>query len=155
VQMVADISVSTPSIAAMQLNAPWQKILQFISSQEIAIIGRYQNELARQHDLLAHYIGILANFRYILKNILTQLDNHGQKMHASFIQALAATNQKIDYLQNIILARDPAQPLKLGYCLALLNGKIIKKTAQVLIGDQIEVKLSDGKLMSEVKKIQK
>lgn len=155
VQMAADVSVSTPSIAAMQLNASWQKILQFIAQQEIGIIGRYRNELAQKRTALARHTGILANFRYILKNILTGLDDKAKTMLAVLEQALEAASKQIDYLQNLMASHDPERPLKLGYCIATINGKVIKKTVQVSVGDQVDMKIADGKLTSEIKKIQK
>jgi len=154
VQLAADVSVSTPSIAAMQLNASWQKIIQFIGQQEILIIGGYKNELAQTRAKLARHTAILANFHYLLKNITKALDSKMQKMIFFLAAALAAASQKIDYLQNLIASHDPQRPLKLGYCLASVRGKIIKKSAQVAVGDEIILKLSDGKLLSEVKKIE-
>jgi len=68
----------------MQLNASWQKILQFIAQQEIGIIGRYRNELAQKRTALARHTGILANFRYILKNILTGLDDKAKQCWPSW-----------------------------------------------------------------------
>jgi len=198
VQMAADVSVSTPSIAAMQLNASWQKIIQFIGQQEISIIGGYKNELAQTRSKLARHTAILANFRYVLKNIsetldskmrnliigrykneLTQtrskliqrasilanfryilqnitesLDLKMQKMTFSLGSGIAAAGQRLDYLQNLIASHNPERPLKLGYCFASIRGKIIKKTAQAAIGDEITIKLADGKLLSEIRKIE-
>lgn len=154
VQMAADVSVSTPSIAAMQLNASWQKILQFIGQQEISIIGRYKNELAQKNAELSGYAGILANFRYILKNIVAGLDDRAEKMLSLLTQALEAAGKQIDYLQSLIASHDPERPLKLGYCIATVNGKVIKKTSQVSVGDELILKISDGSLVSEIKKIE-
>lgn len=153
VQMAADISVSTPSIAAMQLNANWQKILQFIGQQEISIIGRYKNELAQTRTSLAGYAGLLGNFRFILKDILSKLNDRGQKMLTVIAQALEAACKRADYLQNLITSHNPERPLKLGYSIATINGKVIKKTSQVKAGCLLDIRLSDGKLTSEVKKI--
>ena len=154
VQMAADVSVSTPSIAAMQLNASWQKILQFIGQQEISIIGRYKNELAQKNAELSGYAGILANFRYILKNIVAGLDDRAEKMLSLLTHALEAAGKQIDYLQSLIASHDPERPLKLGYCIATVNGKVIKKTSQVSVGDELILKISDGSLVSEIKKIE-
>ena len=198
VQLAADVSVSTPSIAAMQLNASWQKIIQFIGQQEIAIIGGYKNELAQTRAKLARHTAILSNFRYILKNISESLDSKMrnliigryknelaqaraelagrtailanfryilqniveslglkmQKMTFSMKSGIAAADQRIEYLRMLIASHDPERPLKLGYCLASVRGKIIKKIAQAAIGDEITVKISDGRLLSDVKKIE-
>lgn len=153
VQMAADVSVSTPSIAAMQLNASWQKILQFIDQQQISIIGRYKSELSQKRAALAGYAGILGNFRFILKDILSRLDDRGQKMRASISQALETAKERTDYLQNLIASHNPERPLKLGYSIATVNGRVVKKISQVKEGVLLDIKLSDGKLASEVKKI--
>lgn len=154
VQMAADVSVSTPSIAAMQLNASWQKILQFIGQQEISIIGRYKNELAQKNAELSGYAGILANFRYILKNIVAGLDDRAEKMLSLLAQALEVAGKQIDYLQNLIASHNPERPLKLGYCIATINGKVIKKTSQATVGDELTLKISDGSLVSQIKKVE-
>lgn len=153
VQMAADVSVSTPSIAAMQLNASWQKIVQFISQQEIAILGGYKNELAQSRSRLAQYAGILANFKYILENITGTLDAKMQKMLLSLRSGITSTAKQIGYLEKMVLSHDPKRPLALGYCIATAKGKVIKRTSQVAIGDKIELRMGDGELLSEIKKI--
>jgi exodeoxyribonuclease VII large subunit len=155
VQMAADVSVSTPSIAATQLNASWQKILQFIAQQEISIIGRYANELARRRAQLAGYAGILSNFRHILRNLIAALDEKARKMTMELGQALDAAGKQIVYFQNLMASHDPERPLKLGYSIAILNGKVLRKIAQAAAGDKVDIKVSDGKILSEVKEITK
>jgi exodeoxyribonuclease VII large subunit len=154
VQMAADVSVSTPSIAAMQLNASWQKIIQYVGQQEISIIGRYKNELAQTRGRLAQYAGILSNFKYIIQNITESLVTKMQKMVFSLKSGIDGTQRRIEYLQSLISSHDPERPLKLGYCLASIKGKLIKNTAQAAVGDEIAVRLADGRLLSEVKKIE-
>jgi exodeoxyribonuclease VII large subunit len=46
----------------------------------------------------------------------------------------------------------PENILKRGYSITYLNGKVLKDSKDVTIGDKLEIKLYKGKILSEVQK---
>ena len=48
---------------------------------------------------------------------------------------------------------NPERQLKLGYSIAKINGKIIKSIKEIKIGQDLEIKVSDGVISSEIKNI--
>ena len=56
-------------------------------------------------------------------------------------------------LEKIVNHNNPERQLNLGYAIASVRGKIIKRTEDVLIGEMIELKLKNGLIDSEIKNI--
>ena len=152
-QMAADISVSTPSIAAMHLNSSWQKLVQYIDQQEISIMAGYKNALNQISAKLYQHRGILANFKYILQNIFRKLDATMADLISKTKNSIAAAQKQIVYLEKIIELRNPERQLKLGYSIAKINGKILKSANSAEIGADLDIILADGKINSQITKI--
>lgn len=148
--MAADIMVSTPTAAANLLTQPWQEIFYALDKYQANIASSYKNQIFLAKTRLRQYVGILANFKYILQNISRKLDAAMTKATGTLKNALAQAHQQIDFLKKIIGARDPQNQLKLGYAIARINGKIIKRTAQVSTGQIMEVEVSDGNIKSKI-----
>jgi exodeoxyribonuclease VII large subunit len=56
-------------------------------------------------------------------------------------------------VEKIITMNNPERQLKLGYSIAKINGKIIKSIKEIKIGQDLEIKVSDGVISSEIKNI--
>ena len=61
----------------------------------------------------------------------------------------------LDYAQSTINSNNPERQLMLGYSIARIGGKIIKKTAQAGIGEQLDISVSDGMIISKVESLDK
>ncbi len=153
VQMAADVPVSTPSIAAMHLNASWQKVLQLLEQQEVVVIGGYANAMAQARARLKQHAGVLANFKYILQNINSSLDAWQTTMVAALKSGIIDSGRRLDYFAGIISSHDPERQLKLGYSIAKIDGKIIKSTRGAKKGDGLSVTLADGIIDSRVTEV--
>ena len=53
----------------------------------------------------------------------------------------------------MVIFNNPERNLKLGYSIATSNGRIIRKTSDVKVGEDVDIKVSDGIIISEVKEL--
>ena len=60
----------------------------------------------------------------------------------------------VEYLEKNIRLVNPENNLKLGYSISYVNGKVIRSAQDVNVGDTAEIRLSDGKLTSDIKKVE-
>ncbi len=151
--MAADAAVSTPTAAANLLTQSWQEIPRALDRYGTISLQGYKNALARKNLQLKEYAAILAHFKFILEKINRQLQDAAQSSMAKIKTALIAATQKIAHFQELIAARDPARQLRLGYCIAKINGAIVKRAGAAKAGDDMDIILSDGIINSQVKKI--
>ena len=70
-----------------------------------------------------------------------------------FRTLLSGTNQQLEHAEQIISSNNPERQLSLGYSIARYKGKIIRKVKDVTIGENIDLNVTDGIIVSEVKNI--
>jgi len=129
--LVADFSESTPTACANLLNESWEQLLLSLERYERNIVARYE-----------------AIFdRYLM------MENKLKIFFERFKALLGAVGQILERVEKVIFLNNPERQLRLGYSIASINGKIIRQTKDVDIGNMIDIKVSDGKITSEVKKV--
>lgn len=108
---------------------------------------------AQRHRLTRHVEKLLLLTLKRFKHDALMLDYarlHTVKAAKSYLK----TQQlKLDHLTQTTKLHDPANLLKRGYSITLHNGKAVKSTVQVKIGDQIITKLSEGEITSHINSI--
>ena len=77
------------------------------------------------------------------------------KSLSGFRFLLSTVNQKLIQAEKIISLNSPERQLRLGYSIARCNGKIVRRTGDTKVGEDMEVKVIDGIITSEVKNIKK
>jgi len=177
VSLAADLEVSTPSIAATTISESWKEAILFLEKYEDQIVNRYKSNLENVYDLIDQitekireysdsiiekYKGIeeklkisLQNFRNNLLNTKNNLNTFWQNSLVGFRGLLSKINQHLENAENIISANNPERQLKKGYSIARFNGKIIKSIKDVILGKNIDLLVADGKIISQVKNINK
>lgn len=63
---------------------------------------------------------------------------------------LSRSLSKIELLESKVNGFDPARILKMGYSLALVDGKALRSAKQVKSGQEIDIKLADGTVKTKV-----
>jgi len=134
VAMAADVSVSTPTVAANILNQSW--------SQAALSLERYQRNI-KDH------------FQNILLNVRMALDSALAKTFSGFNALLLRFKKQLEYIEKAISANNPERRLALGYSIAKCGDKIIRRTADVRLEDDIDLRVMDGTIISKIKKINK
>lgn len=130
--LAADKSVSTPTAVANFINEPWMGAIFFLKEHERYIVGSYERVLAEADEAIRQTIkASLLGFKYLLTR----------------------ARQKIEQAERIINFNNPERQLKLGYSIAACRGKIIRTVENVKIGEQIDIKVIDGIIISKVNRI--
>ncbi|MBI3458911.1 exodeoxyribonuclease VII large subunit, partial [Candidatus Azambacteria bacterium] len=173
--LVADRTVSTPTAVTVLLNKSWDNFSNNLSIFERDLIYRYQKLLSElkydieelSNKLKKYSIIIFEKFeelKYSLKKALINI-NHSmkdQKSHLEmfensllsiFKKALNQTKVNLNNITERLIVVDPMRQLKLGYSLVSISGQIIRSIQQVEIGDDLDIQVGDGKIISVVKSV--
>ncbi len=177
VSLAADLAVSTPTASANLINRPWEKVVLFIEKKERKVISIYQEKINNLNTFMFQSIRSLdnycdfifknhkeienrlklsfRNFQNILLNVKIKIEDFTVKSFSGLKLLISQGKKQIDYAGKVINLNDPKRQLKLGYSIARIDGKIIKKTEDVNLGKEINLKISNGNIISEIKNIKK
>ena len=132
ITLAADLAVSTPSIAATTLTEPWRRVDLLV---ETALKVSFQK---------------LDN---IIQNGKISLENSWKDLIFGFDSLLSKINLQLDNSGKMIYSNNPERQLKLGYSIARCGGKIVRSVKNVKLGDNLDISVVDGNIISEVKKV--
>ncbi len=151
VSLVADRETSTPSIAALVVNASWDRLLTGLP--------------ILQRDLLAEFEGLLAGLRSFLtlsaekmvgrlNGIVTRYRVIAQTIRDKFTAALAETTERVAALEKSLTMANPERNLRLGYSLVFdAAGHIVREAGILKKGDILRTRFHRGDIESRVEKI--
>lgn len=172
-ELAADVRASTPSNAAELLVQSREKMLLEVESKRKNLVLALTERMARQKaavkeavDLLRRQVSDTHNAVQSrvasllgMKQRLLQKAADGRDRIASFRKIIRyavenrsqAVRQKLVQLQRMLNSLSPQQTLRRGYSVTRgANGKILKNTAKVVIGDRITTQLADGAIGSTI-----
>ena len=148
---VADLRAPTPSAAAELVAIDLTKLkvdLQYNATRLLRLVDNYY--LSNFNDLKTLYTQV--NNQYdlwfqqnesIYKTLTSNLINKLDKILIDKIHSFDLLSNKLEVL-------NPIRLLKLGYSQTIFNDKVVTSIEQVSIGDNISVKLVDGKLNCKI-----
>lgn len=154
--LAADKMVSTPTAAANLLNQSWQEAELELKSAEREIFNCFSSSLRsleyktdslflKIRDKLEKVISLFKMIEFRIKNVIPRmLENKIERM-----------KDKLENIEKIINQNDPERNLKLGYCIAASKGGVVKNIDDVKVDDAIDLKVFNGIINTQVKKIQK
>lgn len=170
--LAADLMVSTPTAAALEIRRPWDEAIHGVESGERYIFNAFQNILAENKNILRESEQVLAGrlfdiferfrrAREKLKNNLVKikmtidyeknyLSNTSKKLVSSYIRLFSEFKNLLKSLAEKIVLHNPERQLRLGYSLVSFNNKIVRSVKDIEIGDEMDIKLSDGELKSKI-----
>ena len=134
VALAADLAVSTPSIAATTLTEPWQQIDALVQTALKVSLQRLDN---------------------IIQNVKINLENSWQQSVSGFKSLLSSISQQLEHSNKIIYANNPERQLKLGYSIARCQGRIVRSVKNVKLKDNLDIRVVDGNIISEIKEIRR
>ena len=178
IALAADVMVSTPTAVANLLNESWDKAVLFLERRERYIIDAYGETITSASSILEQSLQIIYEIKNLIFEKYRKIDTNTRIAFQNFVYSLqkteislkntwsksivlkfesfvSATNQKIDNIAKIVFFNNPERQLKLGYSIVRFNNKIIKDVESASIGDDLDVYLANGVIISEVKKIKK
>ncbi|MBC7260869.1 MAG: exodeoxyribonuclease VII large subunit, partial [Chloroflexi bacterium] len=151
---VADMRAPTPSAAA-ELAVPDQQALY-------AQIGQYRNmlhqrmkqRLAENHSRLERAMDVLRRFspRAVVDRWRQSVDERHQRMWTTQRHHLTLLREQMTGITLRLQALSPQSVLDRGYAVVSRRdtGAIVRSTAQVVSGDGIDIRVSDGHFTSTV-----
>jgi exodeoxyribonuclease VII large subunit len=175
VSLASDVAVSTPTAAARAVRESWEKAVEKLSRNESVIANAFEkylyelkNKLEKlSYNLSNEFENILLSFsnannnflktfesiNFAISNAKRAVDNFSSQILANYNQNIINAKNKIKFFENAITANNPERQLKLGYSIVSLENKIIRSVKQVKKGDILSIKISDGKIESEAKRV--
>jgi len=177
VALVADVSVSTPTAAANTLNESWKQATLFLERYERNVVDNYEAVLVSARDFINQatetireycdsifnrYKEIenglkisLRNFQNALLNVKINLRSSITKSFSGFKAILFRVIKQLEYAERVVNSHNPERQLMLGYSIAKCDGKIIRWVKDIRVGKDIDLRVIDGTIISEVKNINK
>lgn len=92
----------------------------------------------------------MSNYASYVEKIIPRIFS---KVSSGQRSAIKIVKNSLGVIKKNIKIFDPEHNLKLGYSISYLNGKLIRSIKGVSVGGEVETRLSDGKLISEIKDI--
>ncbi len=177
VSLAADASVSTPTAAAVLLNESWKQAALSLERYEKDIIMFYESALRNSKLLINDSINMISNIRDLisnkyrgaetalkisfqkfsdtLQNKRINIRNLLDKSVSGFESLLSKNYQHLEHINQIIHLNNPERQLNLGYSITRSNGKIIKSVRNAKIGEDVDIRVMDGIIVSKIKNINK
>ena len=175
--LAADLAVSTPSIAATVLSESWKQAILFLERYERDITNSYKDALDNTHNLInqatetiheycdsifSKYKEIedgfkisLRDFQNALLNVKMNLRSSVTKSFSGFKALLFRVNKQLEYAEKAVSSHNPERQLMLGYSIARCDGKIIRRVKDTKVGKDIDLRVTDGTIISKVRNINK
>ncbi len=150
--MAADVAVSTPTAAANVLNESWNQALFLVEKNEVFIFSAFEDSLNGANsiinDSISSFKNALTNVKISLKHLLNNiLDN--------FEGMIEKVGHLIESCEETVKNNNPERQLKLGYSIASISEKIVRKIGDVKTGQDMDVRVVNGLISSKVKNIKK
>ena len=98
---------------------------------------------------------VFEGFKNNLLNTKNNLKGYLESSLAGFKSLVSVIDQKLAEAEKVIFLNNPERQLRLGYSIASIRGKIIRRTGDAKVGDNLDLKVIDGKISSQVKNINK
>lgn len=175
--LAADKMVSTPTAAANLLNLCWEKTKTDIENRYKSILFNYQTLFFKKQSkikdieinlsggfkkILNEYKRIELNIENSLFRIKSDIENKKQALKStkenifnSYLLQILKKKEYAELIQKLIFSFDPNNNLKLGYCIARKDGKLIKEAEDFKADDIFDLQIKNGIITSKVNKITK
>jgi exodeoxyribonuclease VII large subunit len=134
-----------------------QRKLQDLSLKNDDLLERMQRAIKNYFQQKNHQVQMmqqkLGDPQELLKAAQFNLQKNEMKLQSSFEKLISL--KKFRWEKNVA-SLESLSPLKVvdrGYSLVSQGGKIVKSTSQLKLGQLIEVRLADGQIEAEVKKL--
>jgi len=153
VALAADKMVSTPTGAAVELTKSWDEAAGKVDEAErnlMAYLSKVFERFERAKIMIHREAEKIGQAIFFGKD---KIMNFSKNMSAIFSRCVSEIKEKIKNMENQLNLNNPERQLKLGYSLVSLGGKIVRSVKNVKVGDEVDIKLSNGEIKSEIKKI--
>ena len=173
--LACDHAVSTPTAAANYLSESWEESALLLERYERRIFNNYKNLLDNTNALLNNSIDTIRKagnlitekykrvfnrlmiaihgFKNTIQNIKNNIDSSCDKILSGLELQISKMGQQLQHAERLVSSNNPERQLRLGYSIVVCDGKVIRSIKDVNVGSNINLKVSDGTIASEVKNI--
>jgi len=148
--LVADKAVSTPTAAAVELTRSWEEALHKVETIEKNLLSNFSRIFERferaKHILHREGEKIGQTILFGKEKIM----NFSKDISLGFSRAVENTKRRIKNFEDQLKIYNPERQLRLGYSLVSVRGKIVRSVRQVKVGEEVDIKVSDGELKSKI-----
>lgn len=151
---VADVRAPTPSAAAELVVPDRQELHGTVESWRERLVQLMRGRTEEKRRALQYREQVLRRF-----SPQAQIDSYRQRIDdlthsalAGLKHCLALARERVRTLDSRLQTLSPLATLERGYAIAkhLGTGKVVRSVAQVMAGDRLEVRVSDGQFESTV-----
>lgn len=155
--LVADVRAATPTQAA-EITIPVKKdIEKNLKEKENYLRKEINRSISLREDKIDNFKRnyMLKNFKNIIEDKNYDLVIKEEQINNAMKALINKQEHILDLKIEKVVSLNPMKILKRGYSISKINGKIVKETCEVKIGDIMETVLLNGKTISEIKEIKK
>ena len=147
---VADVRAPTPSVAAELVVPDVLERLNALRNLKRRLINLMQNQLQRINLFVVNLKNRLRHPRYYLAERMQRLDEIQRRLHLAMQHQLIHWQQRLSRIGVALDVVSPLATLERGYAVISKDDKIVKKIADVAVGDKVRARLVDGELRCQV-----
>lgn len=153
---VADVRAPTPSVAA-EVVVPdrndWLRSINNLANRIIRLGRRSLEDLGQSLDWLSRRL-VQTSPSASLERSAARLHNLQQRLSIAAQRSVSDVSHRLQLAARGLNAVSPLATLERGYAIVeeAESGKVLLKTTEVSVGDDIRARLSDGELIATVKK---
>ncbi|MDM8521604.1 exodeoxyribonuclease VII large subunit [Anaerolineales bacterium HSG6] len=145
---VADVRAPTPSAAAELTTPDQNELVRQLNHQQQVLSEIVANNLGRKQENIKNQAWRLTHLapHNIINNQRQTVDRHVSRLNAIFEQQITQFRQQITQAEHQLEALNPEAVLARGYAIIQKETTIVTHPNQVMLDDQITIKLHEGQL---------
>ncbi|MEI7749971.1 MAG: exodeoxyribonuclease VII large subunit [Candidatus Moraniibacteriota bacterium] len=173
VALAADLMVSTPTAVARTIREPWDRARQTLVQSERTIVSIYEGTLSESSDRLGKSVTTFLTFlsgvserferatnalhsklsvlEYRLRESSVLIDGSSRRILEGWNIAAKNVRERLSRAEGSLRQYDPNRVLSLGYAIVRAGGRVLSKVGDVAVGQEVDIRLSDGSVTAEVK----
>lgn len=153
----ADLRAGTPSIAAEQTVPDRLKLLEDVFSRKRSLVQALEKnvKLARLTFQSSVKNSILMKPERLLERNRLYLDERTMALETVITQKMDAYRKMLNERESTLSALSPLAVLSRGYAIVeTAEGRLVKSTADLALGERLSIYLSDGRLTTQIADIE-
>jgi exodeoxyribonuclease VII large subunit len=175
--LAADRMVSTPTAVARTIREPWDRARQALVQSERTIVSSFEGTLSESSDRLEKSVGTFLGFlqgvsdrfervtnalhsklsvlEYRLRESASLIDGSSRRMSDGWKVVIRGVHDRLLRAESALRQYDPNRVLSLGYAIVRAQGKVLSKVGDVSVGEELNIRLSDGLLSASVSEVKR
>jgi exodeoxyribonuclease VII large subunit len=148
--LAADKAVSTPTAAAVELTRSWEEALHKVEAMErnlLSYLSRIFERFEKAKHILHREAEKIGQAIFFGKE---RIRNFSKDISSGFSGAVENIKRQIKNFEDQLKIYNPERQLKLGYSLVSVRGKIVRSVKQVKVSEEVDIKVSDGELKTNI-----